>query len=48
MLVVMGILSLTSREEPLVMLDAAMEEEESQMSMSMSGLGSALNEEASF
>jgi hypothetical protein len=47
-LVVMGILSLTSREEPLVMLDAAMEEEESQMSMSMSGLGSALNEEASF
>jgi 4-amino-4-deoxy-L-arabinose transferase-like glycosyltransferase len=47
-LVVMGILSLKSRREPLVILDVAMEEEESQMSMTMSGLGAALNEEASF
>jgi 4-amino-4-deoxy-L-arabinose transferase-like glycosyltransferase len=47
-LVVMGILSLKSREEPLVILDVTMEEEESQMSMTMSGLGAALNEEAVF
>jgi hypothetical protein len=45
---VMGILSLKSREEPLVILDVTMEEEESQMSMTMSGLGAALNEEAVF
>jgi hypothetical protein len=47
-LVVMGILSLKSRKEPLVILDVTMEEEESRMSMTMSGLGAALNEEASF
>ncbi len=47
-LVAMGILSLKSREKPLVILDVTMEEEESQMSMTMSGLGASLNEEAVF
>jgi hypothetical protein len=47
-LVAMGILSLKSRETPLVVVDVTMEEEESQMVMSMSGLRPALNEEASF
>jgi hypothetical protein len=47
-LVVMGILSLKRMTTPAELLEETMEEEESQLTMSMSAIGPSLNEEASF
>ena len=48
MLVVVGILSLKRMTTPAERLEETMEEEESQLAMSMSGIGQSLNEEESF
>ena len=47
-LVVMGILSLKRMTRPAVQREETREEEESQLAMSMSGIGQPLNEEGSF
>jgi 4-amino-4-deoxy-L-arabinose transferase-like glycosyltransferase len=47
-LVAVGILSLKRMTTAVVLLEETMEEEESQLTMSMSGMGPSLNEEASF
>jgi hypothetical protein len=47
-LAVMGILSLKRMMTPAVLLEETVEEEESQLAMSMSGMGQPLNEEGSF
>jgi 4-amino-4-deoxy-L-arabinose transferase-like glycosyltransferase len=47
-LVVIGLLSLRRMPTPAVLFEETMEEEESQLAMSMSAMGSPLNEEASF
>jgi hypothetical protein len=47
-LVAVGILSLKRMTTAAVLLEETMEEEESQLTMSMSGIGPSLNEEASF
>jgi hypothetical protein len=47
-LVAMGVLSLKRMTAEAVLLEETMEEEESQLTMSMSAIGPSLNEEASF
>jgi hypothetical protein len=47
-LVVMGVLSLKRMTTPVALREEMMEEEESQLAMSMSTMGQSLNEEAGF
>jgi 4-amino-4-deoxy-L-arabinose transferase-like glycosyltransferase len=47
-LVALGILSLRRMTLPVVLLEETMEEEESQLAMTMAGIGQSLNEEASY
>ena len=47
-LAAMGVVSLKRMMMPAALVEETMEEEESELTMSMSGLGPSLNEEASF
>ena len=47
-LVAVGVLWLKRMTRPAALLEETMEEEESQLAMSMSAIGQALNEEAGF
>jgi hypothetical protein len=47
-LVVVGVLSLKRMMAPAALREETMEEEESQMAMSMSAIGQSLNEETGF
>jgi hypothetical protein len=47
-LVVMGVLSLKRMMMPTALREETMEQEESQLAMSMSSMGQSLNEEAGF